>query len=550
MVRLMKNRYQTISIKTWRKVLEEYCNQVISGEVKVNHVIRKAVERYYSFFNKYEFVEEKVVKAIKFFKELKHVRGEYANSSFTLLPWQLFLIANIFGWYKDGNRLIRKVFVSVARKNGKSSLAAGLALKLLLADNEVGPQVMCVATSREQARIVFQEAALMLQKSRVLNRLCEVFKTEIRCSGNNGVFWASSADCSSLWGYSLSGAIVDELHAHKTRGIWEATITSMVSRKKPLLVVISTSGQDEARLFSDLREYTEGVVNGVVEDDSFFGLDYYLESDNWKDSGLWQQANPSLGHTLRIDDLENIRKICSESVFRRYHLNQTIANEQAWIPLDVWRKGNISSPPEVTNRPCYVGVDLASTTDLSAVVLVFPFDNGEYYVDYKAFTCRYAVTNSPRSKLYQRFVELGELEVAGEDVINENAISNFLLDCYERYNILGVYFDPSMSSGIIQRLAENGIPESDLIAVPPKSNLLDPLIRETERHILSGNVKHLPSELFEYCVTNSVVTINHLGYRKLSKAKSTGPIDLAYALVLALGNTKNVIEDQIGVVWL
>lgn len=522
----------------------------MNGAVKANHVTRKTVERFFSFHDKYEFVSEEVDKAIRFFRELKHVRGSHANKSFNLLPWQVFLVANVFGWHHNGNRLIRKVFVSVGRKNGKSSLAAGLALKLLLADEELGPQVMCVATSREQSRIVFQEAALMLRKSRILNRLCEVYKTEIRCPGNNGLFWASSADYSGLWGYSLSGAIIDELHAHKSKGVWEATITSMVARRKPLLIVISTSGQDEARLFSDLREYTESICSGTIVDDTFFGLDYYVEDDDWKDSSNWIQANPSLGHTLTIDDLQSIKAICTESVFRRYHLNQTVANSNIWISLETWRKGNIEYLPSLEGQSCYVGIDLASTTDLSAVVLVFPQPDGTYLVDYKAFTCRLALEKGNRCKLYQRFVERGELEVAGEDVISDRAVVDYLVSCFERYNILRVYYDPALSSGMIQRLVENGVPESDLVAVPQNSVTIDPLIRETEKLILNGNVKHRPSELFEYCVTNSVVTMNYMGYRKLSKAKSTGPIDLMYALTLALGNSRNIAQKEVGVIWI
>lgn len=504
---------------------------------------------------KYEFRADEVDRAIDLFTMLRHVRGRSAGHAFALAPWQIFVIANLFGWWDGKRRITRRAFISVARKNGKSTLAAGLALKSLFGDREAGPQVVCVATSRDQARIVFGEAAAMLDGDPRLRKLGYVYRSELRCPGNRGRFWAAGADAARMWGYSISCAIVDELHAHKDRRLWDAIATSMVARENPMLVAISTAGDDEAMLFDELRTAGQLISPDAEDLDAYFAFDCYVpDDDEWRDPASWMKANPSLGVTLALDELATIyqhsRTPSAEAAFRRYHLNQQLSGASQWLPLEVWRQSEVDALPELDGRTCIVGVDLGSTRDLSAIVAIFQ-DEDRYYCKHWAFSSAYAVERGERSKIYKKFANLGDLIVTPGDVIDEQAVRTTLLEIVKRYNVESIFYDRALASAMIQRLIRDGVPESLFVAHPMYAKAMDAPIRETEIMICDKKIAHPRSELFEYCILNCVVETNSYGHKRLSKRKSTGPIDLVVALVLAAGNaTLRKDAEAIGIQWL
>jgi len=505
--------------------------------------------------DRYEFRRSEVERALTFFRYLQHVRGRHAGHTFELAPWQLFVVANLFGWWQEKRRVTRRAFISVARKNGKSTLTSGLALKALFADGEAGPQVICVATSRDQARIVFTEAAMMTEQSAKLRGLGYVYRSELRCPGNRGRFWAAGADSARLWGYSLSCAIVDELHAHKDRRLWDAVATSMVARDNPLLVAISTAGEDESRLFDEMRTTAQLVAEGSEDLDAFFGFDCYVPDDaDFHDPAVWPAANPSLGVTIMPDDLATAlaqaRTPSGEAAFRRYHLNQQILGSGQWIPIEIWRDSESEGEPDFTGKPCLVGVDLGSTRDLSAIVAIFP-DGDNYWCKHWAFTSDYAANRGPRARLYSKFVAANELIVTPGDSIDEAMIRKQLADMVKQYKVTAIYYDRALATGLVQRLVSDGVPESLLVAHPMIAKAMDAPLRETEKLIYDRKIKHARSEVMEYCLANTVVETNQYGLRRLSKRKSEGPIDLVVALVLAAGNAQlQQTAEAIGIQWL
>ena len=543
------------SIPKWFSDVLRYADRVASDALPVSPQVAGVAKRFIRWYEskRYELRLAEVERASRLFGMMRHVRGPRANEPFILAPWQAFVVTNLFGWWADDRRVIRRAFISVARKNGKSTFAAGLTLKALLADGEAGPQVVCVATSRDQARIVFSEACAMMRGP--LSEFAYSYRSELRCPGNDGRMWAASADSARLWGYSLSCAIVDELHAFKDRRIWDAVLTSMVARSNPMLIAISTAGEDEAMLFDELRTAAE-VANDSEDMDAFFGFDCYVPDDaDVDDPANWKLANPSLGVTVTLDDLAEVRAACRSpaavAAFRRYHLNQTVSGAWHWVPLEVWRASDISALPDLSGKECVIGVDLASSRDLSAIVLAFPSDDDRVYVAHKAFTCSFAVERGNRARLYSRLASAGDLIVTEGDTIDEAAIRNEITEAVQKYAVRAIYYDRALATGLVQRLVQDGVPESLLVAHPMTAAAVDPLLRETERLIYERKLQHLRSEVFEYCLMNAVVETNSYGLRRLSKRKSEGPIDLVTALVLAVGNQSTRTKAaSVGILWL
>ena len=545
------------STPRWYSELVKWADRAASDELAVSPQVANAAKRFIRWLDakKYEFRASEIERTLDLFGMLQHVRGRHAGHPFALAPWQLFVVANLFGWWDDTRRVTRRAFISLARKNGKSTLAAGLALKALFADREAGPQVVCVATSRDQARIVFGEASAMMEGDSQLRRLGYVYRSELRCPGNRGRLWAAGADSARMWGYSLSCAIVDELHAHKDRRLWDAIATSMVARQNPLLIAISTAGDDEAMLFDELRTVAHSISEEADELDAYFAFDCYVpDEDEWKDPAVWAKANPSLGVTLSLDDLATVfsqsRTPSAEAAFRRYHLNQQLAGASQWLPLEMWRQSEVTALPNLDERSCVVGVDLGSTRDLSAIVAIFP-DGDRYYCKHWAFSSAYAVERSQRAKLYQRFAAAGDLIVTPGDVIDEQIVRTTLLEITKRYDVQAIYYDRALAAPLVQRLIRDGVPESLLVAHPMHAKAMDAPIRETEIMICDRKLLHERSEVFEYCISNCVVETNSYGHKRLSKRRSTGPIDLVVALVLAAGNaTLRQEAEAIGIQWL
>ena len=515
--------------------------------MRASPAVLNAVRRFVAWreSRKYEWRPAAVERALRFCNLLALPNGQPLE----LLPWQIFVIAGIFGFYDGDRRLTRRAFISVARKNGKSTMAAALGLKLLLADDERAAQVVCVARSRRQARIVFSEACGMVQADERLRRIVYPYRDELRVPAARGIMWAASADSANLFGYSLSGAIIDELHVHRDRTLWDACITSMAARQQPLLIAISTAGEDTSGLFNELRE-TAAQNN----DDRFFAVDYFVTSDDWKDESRWREANPSLGATITLDALRDVynasRSPAAEIAFRRYHLNQSVASHSAWIPIDIWRAAEVSALPNLDGRECVVGIDLASTTDLSAIVAVFPDDDGMAFVKYWAFCSQYAARSGKRSREYRKFIGNGELVATGEDVMDEAVIRRTLVDITRRYQVKAIYYDPAFAAGLLQRAVVDGLPESLLVEHPQYAKVFDAPLRETERRIYERKLLHERSELFDFCIANAVCESNSYGARRLSKKRSTGPIDLAVALVMAAGHAFDNASNQVSVAWL
>src|SRR5574343_1019967 len=341
-----------------------------------------------------------------FTEQLPHLKGPKAKvtgqddegraiwAKIQLEPWQVWLLMVLFSWKRlDGTRRFRMALVMVPRKNAKSTLAAAVGLYMLVADGEGGPNCYSAATTRDQAKVVAEIMWEMVKRSPEFRdyygvRLGAKTNLTITVPDNAGIFGPLSADAHSLDGLNISLAIVDELHAHKTRQVWAVIETATSTRLQPYILAISTAGSDQAGICHEQLVYAQKVLEGALVDETYFGINYTIDAgDDWRDPEIHRKANPNYGVSVQPDDLQ--RKVtkalhapAAVNDFLTKHLNVWVNAESTWMPMDAWHAcGDASLTREDFKAyPCWVGVDLAEVRDIAAVMLVFKTGPESYVV--------------------------------------------------------------------------------------------------------------------------------------------------------------------------
>jgi phage terminase large subunit-like protein len=325
-----------------------YARAVTEGQILTNRLVRLACERHLDDLGSagtrgLRFEPQAARHAIEFFAFLRHSKGEWAGKTFELAPWQTFMVGCLFGWKRsDGLRRFRTAYCAVPRKNGKSTLSAGIGLYLLVADGEQGAEIYSAATSRDQARIVFEEAKRMVGSSPALKRRVGILINNLNVATSASRFMPLSSDASTRDGLNVHGAIIDELHAHRTRHVVDVLETATGARRQPLLFEITTAGYDRHSICYEHHEYAIKVLEGVLHDDSWFALIAAAdEHDDWTDPEAWRKANPNFGLSVKEDDLARkaekaIALPGAQNAFRRMHLNEWTEQAERWIDLPAW----------------------------------------------------------------------------------------------------------------------------------------------------------------------------------------------------------------------
>jgi phage terminase large subunit-like protein len=292
------------------------------------------------------------------------------------------MIAPVFGWYRsDGARRFSEAYNELPRKNGKTTIAAGVALYALTADGEQGAEVYCAATKHAQAMILFQDCKNMVALQPLLSKRVQSFKWSMYCPRLRSTLSPLASDENNLDGLNSHVNIIDELHQHKTRGVYDKLASSHGSRSNPLDFIITTAGtgDDPHSIATDRHSYAEGVIKGTIKDDSFHGFITCADrEDDWQDPAIWSKANPNLDVSVSRRFLEDqatraAHSTAYQNVFRRYYLNQWVEQSVRWLSLDQWDACRLDDAgPDLTGRPCYAGLDLADGRDLNALALYFP----------------------------------------------------------------------------------------------------------------------------------------------------------------------------------
>lgn len=528
----------------------QYVEQVLSGQIVAGKWAREACERHVRDLQAGEarglrFDEPAAERAVQFFSFLKHSKGEWAGQPLHLELWQQFVVAMLFGWKRaDGTRRFRTSYLEVARKNGKSTLAAGIGLLLMVADGEPGAEVYTAATKRDQARITHSEATRMVKASPFLRRKIKVFKDNLNIEGTASKFEPLGRDSDSMDGLNVHGAIVDEVHAHKTRDVWDVLETATGSRRQPLMFAITTAGFDRQSLCFQLHEFAEKVLDQVVEDDSFFGIIYALDAeDDWEDEACWQKANPNLGISKKWDDMRRKAARAKEmpaaqNAFKRLELDVWTQAETKWVNLDHWKLcGKMVDAAGLRGRTCYGGLDLSSTTDISALILCFPPETEED--DYQLL-CRFWVPEDSmreRSRKdrvpYDVWVRQGYITATPGNVIDYDYILAQIEEDAQAYDLRELAFDRWGATKIQSKLMEL-YGEEFLVQFGQGFASMSAPMKELERLLLSHLLAHGNNPVLTWMADNLVSRQDPAGNIKPDKARSRERIDGMTGTIMAL----------------
>lgn len=551
--------------------LDEYVEAVLSGRQVAGEYVRQAVERH---VDDLEHGHERgltydvtaAAMAIAFYDVLRHWKGELAGQAIKLEPWQRFIVGSIFGWRReDGTRRFRTAYLEVARKNGKTTLAAGIGLYLLLMDKEPGAEVYTAATKRDQARLAHKDATEMVARSPQLKKLIATFKDNLNHSASSSKFEPLGRDANSTDGLNVHGVIADEVHAWKTAELWDVLETATGARRQPLMLGITTAGHNRTSLCYDLHDYTRKVNARIVEDDSFFGLIYSLDRvedesgkrgyEDHTDEGVWIKANPNLDVSKKRDDIRRKLQRAEQmparlNAFLKLELNQWTTAEERWLSPDVWRACSFDVDAEaLAGRRCFAGLDLSSTTDISALVYVFPPEEDEELEDgrYEVLT-RFWI---PKDNLHERartdrvpyeaWLTHGYIEATPGNVIDYDYILAQIDADRERYELAELAFDRWGAARIVTQLQARGI---EVVQFGQGYASMNGPMRELEKMLLARELAHGGDPVLAWMADNMVAATDPAGNVKPDKSKSIEKIDGVVALIMALDRAVVAAEDE------
>jgi len=551
---------------------EQYVRDVLNGTVVACKWVKLACQRHlhdleHGHKRGLHFDEKAGARAIKFFGFLKHSKGKWANSPVVLEPWQQFCVWSVFGWKRaDGMRRFRSVYEEVARKNGKSTMVSGIGLYMLMADGESGAEIYSAATKRDQAKITWIEAAKMARKSSGLNKLLTIFgdknpratSCSISMAATDSKFEPLGRDADSMDGLNVHCALIDELHAHKTRDMVDVLDTATGSRDQSLIWMITTAGFNRQTVCYENHQYAKKVLDGLIEDDSFFGIIFTLdENDDWEDERVWIKANPNLGVSKRLDDmrakaLKAKQEPGARNGFQRLELNIWTQAETRWINIEHWNACN--KPFDVKSlqgRECYGGLDLSDTQDITALSLVFPPQkSGDDYVALFWFWCP-EDTISERAKrdkeLYGLWVRQNHLIATPGERVDYSFIEAKIEDLCQTYNVREIGFDRWNATSLVTRVSDKKI--TKLIQIEQTCSALNAPTKELDRMYISHNLNHLGNPVICWMASNVVIVSDSNANIKPDKKRSTEKIDGITALVMAVDRATraqgtSVYEDR------
>lgn len=478
-----------------------------------------------------------------FIESLPITSGMHAGRLFRLRPWQKKIIRALYRT-KRGVRVIRKALLTFPRKNGKTALAAALALCHLIGpEAEQRGQVYSAASDRDQAGLIFAELEAIIAVVPEFAARCNVqrFKKRIEDDVTGSIYQALSSDDRKAHGLSPSFAIYDELAQAKTRHLHDNLDTGTGARAEPLFVVISTQSSDPHHVMTELVNYGQQVLDGVVKDDSFLPVIFSapLDADPW-DEKVWRACNPALGDFRSLEEMRQFaaqaqRIPAKESVFRNLYLNQPVEADTRFIAGPDWDAcARTVDPAALAGRPCWAGLDLGSTRDLTALVLFFPEDGGAilpfFWVPGESLAAREDQDKVP----YRTWQAKGLIEATKGRAINRRAIVFRLAEIAALYDLRGVAYDRWRIEDLEVLLADEGI---KLPLVPWGQGYRDmgPAVDVLEAAILNQKLRHSGHPVLTWNVANAVVETDPAGARKIAKDKSIERVDGLVALVMALG---------------
>ncbi|MDN7924400.1 terminase large subunit [Burkholderia vietnamiensis] len=550
---------------TFVDTANQYIDDVLAGRIVACKWVKLACERQRRDLARaelgdpefpYRFDNDAATRICEFIELLPHTKGRWARTrqSIKLEPWQAFILTTVFGWLHvdSGLRRFRRAYEEVARKNAKSTKSSGIALYLFAADGEPGAEVYSAATTRDQAKIVFDDARAMALRE---PDMCAALGVEILqhqlLTDDGSKFLPLSAEGSTLDGLNVHGGVIDELHAHKTRAVFDVIDSGTGARDQSLLWLITTAGSDLTGICYEQRTHVTKILEGVFVDETFFGIIFTLDDgDDWSDPSVWIKANPNLGVSVFVDDMEMAcRKAQSMpsavNNFLTKRLNVWVNADSAWMDMRAWERcaDRDMRLDDFVGERCWIGMDLAEKTDFAALVLVFE-RAGTFYVFPRFYLNEYAVENGSNS-------QYSGWERAGHIIVNEGNATDFDLIADDIRRFCGMFdvqeipFDPAMSRYFATQLVKEGLPLVEIRQAP--IFFTQPII-QTENLVLEGKLKFDGNPAMTWMVSNVVVTTSRYnGLKHPTKERPENKIDGPVAMFLALGRAMMGDESDDGV---
>jgi phage terminase large subunit-like protein len=541
-------------------IAKRYAEQVVAGEILACRWVQRACQRQLDDLAKfkgkaspYSFNPKLADKdgrsfypadnLCAFIERLPHVKGPLAGEPIQLEPWQAFILTTVFGWVKsNGTRRFRRSYIEVPRGNAKSTLSSAVALYMLAADREGGAEVYSLATTRDQARIVFGDAQTMARRSPGFRRRfsVEVGAHNMHVLASGSKFEALSAEGSTLDGLNIHFGCVDELHAHKTRTVYDVVETGTGKRDNSLLWVITTAGSNRAGICYEVRTFVTKLLDGVFEDDSQFGIIYGLDDgDDWTAESALIKANPNWDISVKPEVLLPLQAKAMQlpsavNNFKTKHLNEWVNADTAWMDMRAWDACADSTLDieAFIGQPCWIGLDLASKTDIAALVLVFPHPEiADAYAVFGKYYLPEDTVSSAGNSQYEGWMRTGRLTVTPGNVIDFGWIEADLLEMASRFEVQAVAFDPFQATQLSTRMLSEGLP---MIEVRPTVlNFSEPM-KTLEALVLQKKLTHDGDPVLTWMASNVVAHLDVKDNIYPRKERAENKIDGIVALIMAL----------------
>lgn len=528
----------------------QYALDVVAGEILACEYVKQACQRQIDDLAEaekgwlYYFDLNAAERVCKFTTFLPHFKGPLAGQNITLEPWQSFILSTAFGWLRHdtGKRRFRRTYIEVPRGNGKTTLSDGPALYCGFGEKEGGAETYSAARTRDQAKVAFSAAQAMLRRNPSLRKSLgiEVGAHRIIQARTDSFFEALSADADSLDGKNVHFALIDELHAHRDRSVYDAIETGAGKRNQSMVWAITTAGSDKTGICYEHRSYTLNILKGTAEDDTYFGIVYTIDKDDdWTDESAWRKANPNYGVSVEPEHVAALARKAmsspaSQANFLTKHLNVWIQTNAALYDMRAWDKcfDEAIDIEDFAGEPCRIAVDLASKTDIAALVAIFERD-GKIYPFAKFYVPEQAIIDS-RNDSYRGWDAEKKLTVTPGDVIDIDQIEADIIDMSSRFQVLEVAYDPWQAQQMANHLAEQG---ANVVEYRQTVQNFSEPTKELDALMRSGKIAHGygPRDPLSWMIGNVVGHYDAKENVFPRKERPENKIDGAISLIMCLG---------------
>lgn len=532
-------------------IAKKYARDVSTGKVFACKWVKLACKRQtedlkkYARSGLYEWSKEEAGRICRFIELLTHTKGELAGQRVVLEPWQIFILTTVFGWRRraDGGRRFRRVYIEVPRGSGKSTLSSGVALYCLLADHEPGAEVYSFATTRDQAKIVFGDAKVMAEHNPALRERfgLQVLANALYVPSTNSTFQAKSAEGSTLDGLNTHLAVVDELHAHKTRAVYDVVETSLGKRRSSLLWCITTAGFDTSGICYEVRTMCTKVLSRLADDETQFAIIYTIDDgDDWSSMEALEKANPNWGVSVRpevITSLLQKAKTLPSAInnFKTKHLDVWCSARSAWLDMRAWKRCETTGLElsDFEGQPCFIGLDIGSKSDLTVKTYLFPFEEDgkdKYALFCECWLPSKAIETSTNSQ-YSGWVRSGYIQETDGAMTDLNVIEESIREDLSRFDVQTVTYDPWQATQIATSLSDEGAPMLECRFTV--QNVSDPM-KTLEALVIDSRIVHDGNPVMAWMMGNVEARIDAKDNIFPRKERHENKIDGAVAAILAL----------------